>query len=100
MRRGRKLRSKNIRACSAVGRPAASAWRQTCLRAKYIGRVSLLERMVRSKGRQLVTKVAKAAAWSSVAHPPSAFQAMGSSAELGSFSGSGGGFDTSTDSSE
>src|SRR6516162_6013601 len=63
MRRGRKLRSKNIRACSAVGRPAASAWRQTCVRARYIGRVSLFERMVRSKGRQLVTEVAKAAAF-------------------------------------
>ena len=48
-----------------------------------------------SKGRQLVTKVAKAAAWSSVGHPPSALQSIGSSAELGSFSGSGRSFGTS-----
>jgi hypothetical protein len=38
-------------------------------------------RMVRSIGRQLARKVAKAAAWSSAAHPSSEFQSMGSSAQ-------------------
>src|SRR5262245_7770550 len=97
MRRGRKLRSKNSRACSFARRPASKARPHTCLRAKYIGRVSRLAALLRSRGRQLATKVAKARPWSSAVHPSSAFQAIGSSCESGTFSGSNWDVDASSD---
>jgi hypothetical protein len=62
MRIGRKLSSKNLRAAGASSVPARIARPHTECSAAYIGRDSLGGRTTRAIGRQLVTKVANAAA--------------------------------------